>query len=95
MVDLTNKNIPGKETQDLLEKAGIIVNKNTIPYDSRPPFNPSGIRLGTPALTSRGMKEKEMKKIAFWINEVISNPKSTLKIKREVKKLCQKFPIPG
>ena len=95
LVDLTNKNIPGKETQDLLEKAGIIVNKNTIPYDSRPPFNPSGIRLGTPALTTRGMKEKEMKKIAFWINEVISNPKSTLKIKREVKKLCQKFPIPG
>ena len=94
LIDLTNKNITGKEAQILLEKAGIITNKNTIPYDPRPPFNPSGIRLGTPAATTRGMKEKEMKKIAFWINEVISNPKSTLKIKKEVKNLCQKFPLP-
>jgi len=93
LVDLTNKNITGKETQILLEKAGIVTNKNTIPYDPRPPFNPSGLRLGTPAITTRGMKEKEMKKIAFWINEVISNPKSVPKIKKQVKKLCQKFPI--
>ncbi|PJA84106.1 MAG: serine hydroxymethyltransferase [Candidatus Nealsonbacteria bacterium CG_4_9_14_3_um_filter_37_13] len=94
LVDLTNKNISGKEAQDLLEIAGIVLNKNTVPYDPRPPFDPSGIRLGTPALTTRGMKEKEMKKIAFWINEVISNPKSVPKIKQEVKKLCKKFPIP-
>lgn len=94
LIDLTNKNITGKEAQDLLERAGIIVNKNTIPYDPRPPYNPSGIRLGTPALTTRGMKEKEMKKIAFWINEVISNPSSVKKIKKEVKKLCQNFPLP-
>lgn len=93
LVDLTNKNITGKETQILLEKAGIVTNKNTIPYDPRPPFNPSGLRLGTPAITTRGMKEKEMEKIAFWINEVISNPKSVPKIKKQVKKLCQKFPI--
>ena len=94
LVDLTNKKISGKEAQILLEKAGIVLNKNTIPYDPRFPFDPSGIRLGTPALTTRGMKEKEMKKIAFWINEIISNPKSVLKVKSEIKKFCQKFPIP-
>jgi len=94
LIDLTSKGITGKQAQDLLERAGIIVNKNTIPYDPRPPYGPSGIRLGTPAITTRGMKEKEMEKIASWINEVISNPKSAPKIKKEVKKLCQKFPIP-
>jgi len=94
LVDLTNKKISGKDAQILLEKAGIVLNKNTIPYDPRSPFDPSGIRLGTPALTTRGMKEKEMKKIAFWLNEVISNPKSALKVKAEIKKFCQKFPIP-
>lgn len=94
LIDLTNKNISGGKAQEILEKANIIVNKNSIPYDKKSPFNPSGIRLGTPAVTTRGMKEKEMRKIAFWINEVISNPKSTLKVKKEVKKLCQNFPIP-
>ncbi len=94
LIDLTNKKITGKEAQGLLEKAGLIVNKNSIPYDLKPPFNPSGIRLGTPALTSRGMKEKEMKKTAFWINEVISNPKSIPRVKQEIKKFCQKFPLP-
>ena len=94
LVDLTNKKISGKDAQILLEKAGIVLNKNTVPYDLRPPFDPSGIRLGTPALTTRGMEEKEMKKIAFWLNEVISNPKSALKVKAEIKKFCQKFPIP-
>ena len=94
LIDLTSKGITGKQAQDLLERAGIIVNKNTIPYDPRPPYNPSGMRLGTPAITTRGMKEKEMRKIVAWINEVIANPKSISKIKKEVKKLCQKFPIP-
>lgn len=94
LIDLRNKNITGKPAQELLEKAGIVTNRNTIPYDPRPPFDPSGIRLGTPALTTRGMKEKEMKKIAAWINEVISNPSSAPKVKRAVKELCQKFPIP-
>jgi glycine hydroxymethyltransferase len=93
LIDLRNKNITGKPAQELLEKAGIVANKNTIPYDPRTPFDPSGLRLGTPALTTRGMKEKEMEKIAFWINEVIVNPKSALKVKTEVKKLCRKFPI--
>jgi len=94
LIDLTNKNITGKPAQELLEKAGIVTNRNTIPYDPLTPYDPSGIRLGTPAVTTRGMKEKEMKKIASWINEVISNPKSVPKIKKEVKKLCQKFHIP-
>lgn len=93
LIDLTNKNISGKKAQILLEKAGIITNKNGIPYDPRPPFDPSGIRLGTAAITTRGMREKEMEKIAFWINEVISNQKSISKIKKEVKKFCKKFPL--
>jgi len=94
LVDLRNKNITGKPAQELLEKAGIVTNRNTIPYDPRTPYDPSGIRLGTPALTTRGMKEKEMRKIAFWINEVITTPKSIQKVKKEVLELCQKFPIP-
>ncbi|MCH8741802.1 serine hydroxymethyltransferase [Patescibacteria group bacterium] len=94
LIDITNKGVSGKEAQEFLEKAGIIVNKNAIPYDERSPFDPSGIRIGTPALTTRGMKEKEMRKIAFWMNQVISNPKSSLRIEREVKKLCKKFPLP-
>jgi len=95
LIDLRNKNISGKPAQETLEKAGIVINRNSIPFVPGPqsPFDPPGMRLGTPALTTRGMKEKEMRKIAFWINEVISNPKSALKIKKEVKKLCQKFPI--
>ena len=94
LIDLRNKGITGKPAQELLEKAGIVTNRNTIPYDPRTPYDPSGIRLGTPALTTRGMEEKEMRKIASWINEVISNPSSAARIKTEVKKLCQKFPIP-
>jgi glycine hydroxymethyltransferase len=94
LIDLRNKGISGGEAQDRLEKAGITINKNSIPYDPNPPFKPSGIRLGTPAITTRGMKEKEMKKIAFWINEVISDNKSCLKIRKEIKSFCEKFPLP-
>lgn len=94
LIDLRNKGISGKEAQDRLEKAGITVNKNTIPFDPSPPFKPSGIRLGTPAITSRGMKEKEMCQIALWINKIISDPESCLRIKEEVKELCLKFPLP-
>jgi len=94
LVDLRNKNIPGPEAQDLLEAAGITINKNTIPFDPAPPFKPSGIRMGTPAITTRGMKEKEMKKIAEWINEVISNKKSVNKVRAEIAKFCKKFPLP-
>ncbi|MBU2634969.1 serine hydroxymethyltransferase [Patescibacteria group bacterium] len=94
LIDLRNKGILGPEAQDRLEKAGITVNKNSIPFDPNPPFKPSGLRLGTPAITTRGMKEKEMRQIASWINEVITDPKSCSKIRQEVKKLCQDFPLP-
>ena len=94
LIDLRNKNIAGPEAQDLLEAAGITINKNSIPYDPAPPFNPSGIRMGTPAITTRGMKEKEMKKIAGWINEVISTPKSVKKVREEIKRFCREYPLP-
>lgn len=94
LIDLRNKNITGAQAQDLLEETGISTNRNSIPYDPAGPFKPSGIRMGTPAITTRGMKEKEMKKIAAWINEVISNPKSVKKVREEIKQFCKKFPLP-
>ena len=94
LIDLRNKNVSGKEAQDSLEKAGITVNKNTIPFDPNPPFSPSGIRIGTPAITTRGMKEKEMKKIASWISKAVSNPKSVKTIRKEIRSFCKKFPLP-
>ncbi len=92
LIDLTNLGISGREAQNRLEKAGIIVNRNTIPYDTRSPFDPSGIRIGTPAITSRGMKEKEMKKIAELIDKVLTKKEKLEVIKQEVKSLCSKFP---
>ncbi|PIW81563.1 serine hydroxymethyltransferase, partial [bacterium CG_4_8_14_3_um_filter_33_28] len=73
LVDLRNKQVTGKEAEVALDKVGLTVNKNAVPYDDRPPFDPSGIRLGSPAATTRGMQEGEMKKIARWINEAIEN----------------------
>ena len=73
VIDLTNKNISGIDAEKSLGLAGITVNKNTVPFDPRSPFDPSGIRLGTPALTTRGMKESEMKQIAGWIEDAIKN----------------------
>lgn len=96
VIDLRNKGISGQDAQDILDKAGITVNKNAIPFDPNPPFRPSGIRLGTPAITTRGMKEKQMKMIAFWIKEVIENNDEEIcrRVKKEVKDLCKMFPIP-
>ena len=94
LVDLRNKNITGAEAQDLLESAGITINKNSIPYDPAGPFKPSGMRLGTPAITTRSMKESEMKKIAGWINQVILNPNSAGRVSAEIRKFCKKFPLP-
>ena len=91
LVDLRNKGITGKDAEANLEKAGIIANRNTIPGDPRSPFNPSGLRLGTPAETTRGMKEKEMREIARWISEVINDKKEVKRVNKEVKRLCQKF----
>lgn len=97
LIDLTNKGIFGAKAEQALGRAGITVNKNTVPFDSRPPFSPSGIRLGTPALTTRGMKEKEMQQIADWIDQAIthSDDEKTLnKLSVEVKQLAGKFPLP-
>ncbi len=98
LADLTNKNVTGKIAQIALDEVGITLNKNTIPDDPRSPFDPSGIRLGTPAVTTRGMKEAEMEKIAEWIDRTISNvedEKLLSEIKEEVKEMCLKFPVPG
>lgn len=76
VVNLQNKGVNGALAAYALEQAGIIVNKNTVPYDAMPPFYPSGIRIGTPAVTSRGMKEADMKKIGAWMNEVIEEVKN-------------------
>jgi len=85
LIDLQNKNTLGAEAQDRLEKAGITTNKNSIPFDPAPPFKPSGLRLGTPAITTRGMKEKQMCQIAFWINEVIDSEGNIEKVREEVR----------
>jgi glycine hydroxymethyltransferase len=98
LIDLTNKGIPGKVAQEILDKAGITLNKNTVPYDPRSPFDPSGIRLGTPALTTRGMKEPEMHKVATLIASALEeyeNEEHLTKVKDEVKDLCKSFPVPG
>jgi len=94
LVDLRNKGVTGKDAQLRLEEAGITINKNTIPFDPNPPFSPSGIRMGTPAITTRGMEEKEMKRIAGWINEVILDPESISKVRKEIRSFCKKFPLP-
>ncbi|MBI3442226.1 MAG: serine hydroxymethyltransferase [Candidatus Sungbacteria bacterium] len=92
LIDLTNMGLTGKQAQDKLEQAGIIVNRNTIPHDTRSPFDPSGIRIGTPSLTTRGMKEKEMKIVAQLIYETLA--KSNLSgTRKSIGALCRKFPI--
>jgi len=96
LIDVTPKGIGGKQAQIALDKAGITINKNMIPDDSRSPFDPSGIRLGTPALTTRGMKESEMETIGNWINEVIENFENEEKlaeIKKQVIELTKNFPL--
>lgn len=96
LVDLTEKGITGKEAQEVLEESGIMVNKNLIPYDTKSPSITSGIRIGTPAVTARGMREKEMDTIGSLIDKVLENPKdkaSFEEVRGEVRKLCERFPI--
>ena len=96
LVDLSNKNISGTEAQETLEKAGIILNRNMIPFDKRSANDPSGIRMGTPAVTTRGMKEPEMCQIANWIDLALSGHGDDNKlrtIKSEVVKFCATYPI--
>jgi glycine hydroxymethyltransferase len=96
LIDLTNKNITGKQAENALGKAGMTVNKNMIPFDQKSPFVTSGIRIGTPVVTTRGMKEKEMELIAGYINRAIQNVDNDAeldKIKIEINELCSGFPL--
>lgn len=96
LIDVTPKGVTGKEAEAALDKAGITVNKNMIPDDPRSPMDPSGIRLGTPALTSRGMKEAEMEKIGIWIDEAITHHNDDAKLAEiftHVKELTANFPL--
>ncbi len=96
LVDVTPKGVTGQQAETALDKAGITVNKNMIPDDTRSPMDPSGIRLGTPALTTRGMKEEEMKQIGRWIDEAITHWSNEVKlntIAEEIKELTSHFPL--
>jgi len=98
LVDLTNKKVIGKKAARALDRAGIIGNYNTVPYDPRKPFSPSGLRLGTPAVTSRGMLEREMKQIGAWIDEAIAHVDDEAHLARiagDVASMCRQFPAPG
>ena len=96
MIDLTNRDLTGKFVESRLEFAGITTNKNMIPYDEKSPFVTSGIRIGTPAVTTRGMQGEDMKKIVSLIDSAISNhdnQQKLLSIKDEVNDLCKSFPL--
>lgn len=94
LVDLTNKNVTGKEVENLLDTVGITLNKNTVPNEQRSPFVTSGVRIGTPAVTTRGFKEDDMKEIASIINDAIDSREGDLtSIKNRVSSLCEKYPL--
>ena len=96
LVDVTPLGLTGREAENALHKAGITVNKNAIPFDSNPPAITSGIRLGTPALTTRGMNVNQMERIGAWILEILSAPQDenlAAKVRREIGELCQEFPL--
>jgi glycine hydroxymethyltransferase len=98
LIDMTSKGLPGKAMAQALDKAGIVANYNSIPYDTRRPFNPSGLRIGTPSVTTRGMKEPEMERIAAWMDEVVANVKNEERlaaIAAEIAEWCDLFPAPG
>lgn len=107
LVDLRGKEVSGSDAQDVLEAAGAVVNKNAVPYDPNPPFRPSGIRLGTPAVTTRGMGEGQMRMIGSWIGRVVDqlqkdkSVEKTVKsetvkqVRGEVKRLTRRFPVPA
>ncbi len=98
VVDMASYGLTGKEAEKALEQIGISVSRSTIPNDPNPPLDPSGVRFGTPAITTRGMKEGEIKRIAGWIDEAIKNKdkeSKILKLRDEVRQLCLGFPVPG
>ncbi|MEE4239825.1 MAG: serine hydroxymethyltransferase [Desulfopila sp.] len=95
LIDLTNKDITGKEAEELLGKSGITVNKNAIPFDTKSRFVTSGIRIGTPLVTTRGLRDEEMERIADFIDKVIEkrDEKTIDTVRREIMELCRKFPL--
>ncbi len=98
LIDLSNKKVIGKKAAKALDTAGIVGNYNAVPFDPRRPFSPSGLRIGTPAVTSRGMAEPEMRQIGAWMDQVVAHvdDSSTLqRIAGEVREMCRKFPAPG
>jgi glycine hydroxymethyltransferase len=98
LVDVASRGVTGKIAEQALDAAGITVNKNMIPFDTRAPLDPSGIRIGTPALTTRGMKEPEMRTIAGWIGEVLGKPDDASvqgRVRNQVRELCHQFPAPA
>jgi len=98
LIDLTDKKVTGKVAAQALARAGLVANYNAVPFDPRKPFDPSGLRIGTPAITSRGMGEAEMKRIAAWMDEIViahADEARIAAVARDVKELCQRFPAPG
>jgi len=98
LVDVTSLGIGGKTAEQALQRCQITVNKNMIPFDERKPADPSGIRIGTPALTARGMGVEEMRRVGGWILRVLKQPDDELlreRIRGEVQELCQEFPVPA
>ena len=98
LIDLTGKKVIGKKAAKALDRANIVGNYNTIPFDPRKPFSPSGLRIGTPAVTTRGMKEDAMRRIGQWMDEVIEhvNDEDALdRIAAEVRDFCRQYPAPG
>jgi glycine hydroxymethyltransferase len=96
LIDLRNKNITGKKAQETLDRAHITLNKNAVPFDDKSPFVTSGIRIGVPAVTTRGLKEREMEVIAALIDEVLMNAddeKTIERTKQTVKELMQNYPL--
>jgi glycine hydroxymethyltransferase len=96
LVDVFTKKVTGRQAQETLERASITVNKNAIPFDTNPPAVASGIRVGTPAVTTRGMKEPEMRRIARWIAEVLNHleDESAIKnVRSQVESLTQEYPL--
>ncbi|MDD2464530.1 MAG: serine hydroxymethyltransferase [Desulfobulbus sp.] len=98
LIDLSNKEVTGKIAAKALDAAGIVLNYNAVPYDKRKPFDPSGIRLGSAAVTSRGFQEEQMVQIGLWIDAIVSDPSNTAlqaETAAAVKQLCAQFPAPG
>ncbi len=98
LADLTPQNVPGKVAAQALDRAGIVCNYNSVPFDTRKPFDPSGIRIGAAAVTSRGMGPAQMKQIGNWMADVVASPSDTAKLERiakEVHEMCNDFPAPG